>query len=57
MCGASYNACATPGRGAFRWQDIACCREHWNKYYAEIVASRETGAKEQSNNNEEGEAE
>ena len=55
VCGATYHACATPGRGAFRWQDIACCREHWNKYYEEIVASRKADTEKQNTNTEEGE--
>jgi hypothetical protein len=41
LCGAAYNACATPGKnGAFRWQDVCCCREHWMQYHDQIIASR-----------------
>ena len=56
VCGAEYNACATPGRGAFRWQDVACCREHWNEYYEQITASRMTETDEKANKEKEGEA-
>ena len=41
VCGKEYNACATPGRGAFRWQDVVCCREHWQVYHDRIIAARE----------------
>jgi hypothetical protein len=40
VCGKAYEACATPGRGSFRWQDVACCREHYLVYHEQIVESR-----------------
>lgn len=45
MCGQVYEACHTPNlTGAFRWQDVACCKEHGAQYLKEIMASRGLGA-------------
>lgn len=40
LCGKTYEACTTPGIGSFRWQDVTCCREHWDEYHRKIVESR-----------------
>lgn len=41
VCGNEYEYCHTFRRDTvFRWQDVACCIEHGNKYFAEIAASR-----------------
>ena len=41
ICGNEYEYCHTFRRdGIFRWQDVACCVEHGNQYFAEIAASR-----------------
>lgn len=41
ICGNEYEYCHTFRRdGVFRWQDVACCVEHGNQYFAEIAASR-----------------
>lgn len=43
VCGKEYEACRTPNpTGMFRWQDVACCKEHGEQYIAEIMKSRET---------------
>ena len=41
ICGNEYEYCHTFRRDSiFRWQDVACCVEHGNQYFAEIAASR-----------------
>lgn len=42
VCGKEYEACRTlkPNDGAFRWQDVACCREHGSIYLEAILKSR-----------------
>lgn len=41
ICGNEYEYCHTFRRdGIFRWQDVACCVEHGNQYFAEVAASR-----------------
>ena len=50
VCGKEYNACATPGIGTFRWQDIACSREHYLIYHEQILESRKQQAAEKAEN-------
>ena len=40
ICGKEYEYCKTKARGAFRWQDVACCEEHANQYFRAIAISR-----------------
>lgn len=41
ICGNEYEYCHTFRRDTiFRWQDVACCVEHGNEYFARIAASR-----------------
>lgn len=40
VCGKKYEYCHTFRIVPFRWQDVACCVEHGNQYFAEIAASR-----------------
>ena len=41
ICGKEYEYCKTErGDGVFRWQDVACCPEHAEEYFAQIAASR-----------------
>ena len=42
ICGKEYEACS-PAFGTpvgNRWQDVACCVEHANEYFAKVEASR-----------------
>lgn len=48
VCGKDYEYCRTLLPGAFRWQDVACCREHALEYFAQVEAAR--AASEQSDN-------
>jgi len=42
VCGKEYEACRTfRYDGIFRWQDVACCKEHGSQYLAEVMAARE----------------
>lgn len=42
VCGVEYEYCHTFRRDTiFRWQDVACCVEHGNQYFAAIATSRE----------------
>lgn len=48
VCGKEYEACRSfRSDGAFRWQDVACCREHGEEYLQEVLAAR---AKEEERN-------
>lgn len=40
VCGAEYDYCHTLIPGVFRWQDVACCREHALEYFAQVEAAR-----------------
>lgn len=40
VCGKEYKACKTPNWGVWRWQDVACCREHGQIYLVRITESR-----------------
>lgn len=42
ICGKEYEYCKTLREtpGVFRWQDVACCVEHGEKYFDLIMASR-----------------
>lgn len=42
VCGREYEYCRTYLPTAFRWQDVACCKEHAIEYFANIEASRAT---------------
>lgn len=43
ICGKEYPFCHTNIPNQYRWQDVACCKEHAALYFAEIAASRGTG--------------
>lgn len=48
VCGKEYEACRSfRSDGVFRWQDVACCREHGEEYLQEVLAAR---AKEEERN-------
>lgn len=40
ICGKEYPYCHTITDDKYRWQDVACCREHAAEYFALIAASR-----------------
>lgn len=42
VCGKEYAACPTAHRNnsAYRWQDVACCKEHGDQYLHDIMVSR-----------------
>lgn len=40
VCGKEYEYCHTLIPGVFRWQDVACCREHALEYFAQVEAAR-----------------
>lgn len=41
VCGKDYEACRTfRSDGVFRWQDVACCREHGLQYLDKVLAER-----------------
>lgn len=40
VCGKEYEYCHTFRPTTFRWQDVACCLEHGNEYFAQIAAVR-----------------
>lgn len=42
VCGKEYPYCKTAIKddGMFRWQDVACCKEHGSKYFTKILLSR-----------------
>lgn len=42
VCGKEYPYCKTfkPYDGTFRWQDVACCKEHGEIYLRAIMESR-----------------
>ena len=40
ICGAEYEYCHTNAPHQYRWQDVACCKEHAAQYFAEIAKSR-----------------
>ena len=42
ICGVEYPYCKTEYKeGVFRYQDVACCKEHGSEYLAKVIASRE----------------
>lgn len=46
VCGKKYEACS-PAFGVptgNRWQDVACCIEHANEYFARVEAARSGSA-------------
>lgn len=44
ICGKEYPYCHTVTNDKFRWQDVACCKEHAIEYFSIIEASRAGGA-------------
>lgn len=40
VCGVEYPYCHTNIPSQYRWQDVACCKEHAAEYFAAIAASR-----------------
>lgn len=51
VCGKTYEYCHTlRPNSVFRWQDVACCPEHGNIYFTQIMESR--GVKPVNNNEE-----
>lgn len=42
ICGKEYEYCrsAVPNNSMFRWQDVACCREHGEAYLAKVMEAR-----------------
>ena len=40
VCGKEYEYCHTFRPTTFRWQDVACCLEHGNEYFAQVAAVR-----------------
>lgn len=50
ICGKEYEYCYTVRDGGlFRWQDVACCKEHGQEYFRQILEARkaaEEGVKE-----------
>ena len=40
VCGKEYEYCRTYLPTAFRWQDVACCREHGQEYFRMIEDAR-----------------
>ena len=41
VCGKEYPYCKNwSNANIFRWQDVACCEEHGQQYFAEILRSR-----------------
>lgn len=45
VCGKEYEYCHTQLKVGeiFRWQDVACCKEHGSQYFAEVMTSRNEG--------------
>lgn len=50
VCGKQYEYCHTALPGIFRWQDVACCREHAQQYFERVEQAR---AEAESNANDE----
>lgn len=46
VCGKEYEYCHTfrKATSVFRWQDVACCPEHGNTYFARVMAMRNATA-------------
>lgn len=40
VCGKEYEYCNTVTNDRFRWQDVACCKEHATEYFALVAAAR-----------------
>lgn len=41
VCGKEYEACRTfRTSDVFRWQDVACCREHGIEYLNKVLEAR-----------------
>ena len=40
VCGKEYEYCNTVTNDRFRWQDVACCKEHAMEYFALVAAAR-----------------
>lgn len=40
ICGVEYPYCHTNVANQYRWQDVACCKEHAAEYFAAIAVSR-----------------
>lgn len=51
VCGKEYEYCRTYLPTAFRWQDVACCREHAQRYFQMVKESRsaDSNATQKSN--------
>lgn len=41
VCGKEYPYCTTISKDDFRWQDVACCKEHAMEYFRLVEAARE----------------
>lgn len=46
VCGKDYKYCNTLIPGVFRWQDVACCREHAQIWFERIEESRKANRNE-----------
>lgn len=53
VCGSEYEYCHTARRveGVFRWQDVACCREHGMIYLNRILESRSENSEQTTDTN------
>jgi hypothetical protein len=42
VCGAEYKACQATRlvEGVFRWKDVACCPEHGQEYFRQVMIAR-----------------
>lgn len=40
VCGIEYPYCTTVTKDKYRWQDVACCKEHAAQYFAEVAMAR-----------------
>ena len=42
ICGAAYDACPATRlvEGVFRWKDVACCPEHGQEYFRQVMIAR-----------------
>lgn len=40
VCGREYKYCTTDLPSAFRWQDVACCKEHGKTYLEMVMRAR-----------------
>ena len=40
VCGIEYPYCTTVTKDKYRWQDVACCKEHAMQYFAAVAKAR-----------------